>query len=114
MPPNYNPPPLRPAAGVTLRLVQGDKYSDAGPVIELTTASDGTFMAPTPAGRWCIARARGAKPTTAHDMDTDLACLVTNWETCDAVVDVPVKTPVMIDIHEPCTWTVCYHGPPPP
>lgn len=113
-PENYRPPPLAPRANTKLVVTKGGTYDGSAAVIELTTAADGRFMAQLPVGRYCITRAgRGAKPTQGGQY-VDLACLVTNWQTCDAVADVPVKTPLAIDIIEPCSWSVCYLGPPPP
>jgi hypothetical protein len=113
-PEDYQPPPLAPVANVQLTVTAGATYGGGAPVATLTTANDGTFTAQLPAGRYCITRGpRGAKPTQAGQWN-DLACLVTRWETCDAVANVPVKSVVAIDIYEPCSWAVCYHGPPPP
>lgn len=114
VPDGYRPPPLRPQPGVEIRVLKGDKYSDAPPVAVVTTDKDGTFTAALAPGRYCVAQARGAKPVGPTGQYTDLGCLVERWETCDAVVDVPLKTQLPIDIHEPCAWAVCYHGPPPP
>lgn len=113
-PEDYVRAPLAPRGGVTLRVFRGDRYLATAPVLQVTTAADGTFTANLPAGRYCIARDHGVKPTTSPGPHTDLACLVSRWETCEAVVDVPLANRVDVNIFEPCDWSVCYHGPPPP
>jgi hypothetical protein len=114
VPPNYVPPPLAPAPGIKLRVLAGNKYSDAAPVMELTTGPGGVFTADLPAGRYCIARAHGAKPSGSTAQYTDAACLLARWEACEAIAEVPVKAKLAIDIHEPCSWSICYFGAPPP
>ena len=114
IPDDYEGPELKPAAKVRLDVVPGGRYREGPPILEITTAMDGRFMAPLPAGRYCVVRAgRGAKPTTAGKYE-NLACLVERWERCDAVVDVPVKHRIAIDIVEQCRWTICSDGPEPP
>ncbi len=114
LPEDYVAPPLAPAPDVALRVLAGDKYSDAAPVRQMKTAADGTFTADLPPGRYCIARSHGAKPPAQAGKHYDAGCLLARWEACEAVVEVPVKARVAIDIFEPCSWSVCYHGPPPP
>lgn len=98
-----------------LLVMPGDRYTDTAPPLrDVMTESDGTFTADLPAGRYCIARPRGAKPSASPGPHVDLACLVERWQQCDAVVDVPVKAAQTIEVHEPCAWSICYHGPPPP
>lgn len=114
LPDTHVSPPLAPAPNVKLLVTAGDRYDATKPLVELTTGADGTFMAQLPPGTYCITRAgRGAKPTQAGTY-TDLSCLVARWQTCDAVATVPVKSRVAIDIDEPCSWSICYFGPPPP
>lgn len=117
VPNNYVPPPLAPAVHVKLRVLPGDRFSNDEPTMILETGDDGSFAAELPDGIYCLARdGRGPKPTGPVDQYTDLACLVKRWETCDAVVTVPIDAtkPVDIDIIEPCSWSICYFGPPPP
>lgn len=114
VPDGYRPPPLAPARGVTLRVMVGEIYSD-DVLTNVTTDEDGKFLDRTiPSGSYCVARDHGTKPTQVSSPDLDLECLVKRWESCDAVVSVPVTKPVLIDIREECAWAICYHGPPPP
>jgi hypothetical protein len=112
--PGWVPPPMAPAPGATLAITVGDTYRGSAPVVSMTTDANGMFATQLPAGRYCITLpGRGPKP--AHvGPHYDLACLVTQWQRCDAVVDVPVSAPVAIDHREPCQGLSCYHGPPPP
>jgi hypothetical protein len=112
--PGFVPPPLAPAPGRTLDVTVGAIYRGRTPVLELTTDADGMFAGQLPAGRYCITlQGRGPKPANMGP-HYDLPCLVTQWERCEAVVDVPVTSPVVVDVHERCAGLSCYHGPPPP
>ena len=112
--PNYVPPLMAPAQIVTLDVTVGETYRGRKPVLELTTDADGMFNGQLPAGRYCLTLpGRGPRPTKAAPY-TDLACLVSRWQRCDAMVDVPVTDIVAIDHVEPCPGMVCYNGPPPP
>lgn len=112
--PGFVPPPLAPAPGRRLDVTVGATYRGRRPVLEITTDADGVFDWQLPAGRYCITLAgRGPKPANMGK-HYDLPCLVKQWEHCDAVVDVPVTSPVAIDHHEACAGLSCYHGPPPP
>lgn len=111
--PNYQPPPLAPAGGVTLLVRRGDKNSERKPAAVVTTANDGTFGAELKAGRYCVVFAdKRAKPRKGSKW-TDLKCLVADWQRCDAVVDVPVAGAIAID-HQTSCFGPCYHGPMPP
>lgn len=115
MPRDYSGPKLLPRSQATLEVFPGDRYPGGKAKISLVTDADGRFMAPLPSGRYCLVRAgRGAKPTGPVGQYEDRACMIQRWETCDAVVDVPVKAAIAIDIYEPCSWSICYMGPPPP
>jgi hypothetical protein len=112
--PGYVPPPMAPAPNVTLDVSVGASYRGHRPVLELTTDAEGMFNGQLPAGRYCITLpGRGPRPENVGKY-YDLACLVKQWEQCDAVVDVPVKAPIEIEHYEPCAGLSCYHGPPPP
>jgi hypothetical protein len=122
VPNDYRRPPLAPVNGVALRVMPGDIYSDQV-ITTVTTDREGKFTGDlSRAGRYCISRDHGARPPqpppsktpAPAQRDNDPACLLARWQKCDAVIDVPVQTPALIDIHEPCAWTICYNGPPPP
>jgi hypothetical protein len=112
--PDYVPPPMAPAPGRMLDVSVGGIYRGHKPALQLTTDADGKFSGDLPAGHYCITVAgRGPRPKPMGP-HYDLPCLVKQWEHCDAVVDVPVTSPVAIDHHEACQGLSCYHGPPPP
>lgn len=110
---DYKPPPLAPRGGVKLIVRKGDQNSERRAAAELTTASDGSFAVELPAGRYCVVReGKRLKPRKGGPYAA-LACLVSDWQQCEAVIDVPVSSPAAIDLHDRC-FSPCYHGPMPP
>jgi hypothetical protein len=80
----------------------------------VTTGPDGTFMASVDPGTYCVVFAdKRTAPAGAPDANTDAACLVEQWKTCDAVAEVPTGAPADIVHYTPC-FGPCYHGPLPP
>jgi hypothetical protein len=111
--PEYRLPPPSPASGVKILVRRGAVNTQTRPVAELTTAADGTFAANLPRGRYCLVLEAGRDRPTQGDRWHQLSCLVSAWQRCEAVVDVPVAAPVRIEHQQSC-FGPCYDGPPPP